>query len=152
MKRTFGSWLTRFLRGGHRLTDGEHHLLSLLVMELPPHLRGKIESQFESYNLVQREIDKRALNFYRVRAWRSGVLPVTPTLKCKVAVAPLVKIKVTVASQVEPLHAVLTAVNGHVFSVSFDRPVPRMSKPADYQIEKVTQAWRSNFHAEATAA
>src|SRR5512139_853886 len=109
VKRTFGNWLTRLVRGGQTLTDAEHRLLCLLVEELPPHLRDTVERQFASYNLAQREIDRRALNFYRVRLGRSGVLPVTPRLASKLDVAPLVRISATVAGEVEPLHAVLTA-------------------------------------------
>jgi hypothetical protein len=149
MKRHFGSWLTRsFLGGGVSLSDSEHHLLSLLVAELPPHLREKVESQFESYNLVQREVDKRTLNFYRSRRFRHGVLPVTPLLKSKLEVAPLVRLSLKVAGQPALLHAVLTAAGGRAFSVSFSREPPRDSKPGDYAIEKVTQAWVSNFDAD----
>jgi hypothetical protein len=152
MKRTFGTWATRVLRGGTRLSDAEHHLVSLLVRELSPRLRETVESQFSLYNLVQREIDKRSLNFYRVRTWRGGLLPVTPTLRAKLEVAPLVRLNMKVSGESKPLHAVLTAVGGHAFSVSFDRPVLRASKPTDYSIDKVTQAWLSNFDEEPDAA
>jgi hypothetical protein len=145
VKRTFGSWITRLLRGGQTLTDAEHRLLCLLVAALPPHLRDTVERQFESYNLAQREIDRRGLNFYRVGLGRSGVLPVTPRLTSKLDVAPLVRISVTVTSEVEPLHAVLTAVSGRAFSVSFSRAVSDRQKPEALSIDTVTQAWKSNF-------
>jgi len=151
MKRHFGTWTTRTLGGGTTLSDSEHHLLSLLVMELPPHLREKVEAQFELYNLVQREVDRRTLNFYRSRAWRRGQLPVTPILKSKLEVAPLVRLSLKIRGQSGLLHAVLTAVNGRAFSVSFSRAVVRDSRPEDYAIEKVTQAWLSNFDDEAGA-
>jgi hypothetical protein len=96
VKRTFGAWITRLVRGGHTLTDAEHHLLCLLVGQLPPRLRATVERQFESYNLVQRESDGRALNFYRVRVGKSGALPVGPLLSSKLDVAPLVRISATV--------------------------------------------------------
>ncbi len=153
MKRHFGTWAARcFLGSGVTLSDSEHYLLSLLVAELPPHLREKVEAQFESYNLVQREVDRRTLNFYRCRAWGRGQLPVTPILKSKLEVAPLVRLSFKVAGQPALLHAVLTAVNGRAFSVSFSRVVSRDSRPADYSIEKVTQAWLSNFDDEASVA
>jgi len=153
MKRHFGTWATRcFLGGGTTLSDSEHHLLSLLVAELPPHLRSKVDCQFELYNLVQREVDKRTLNFYRSRAWRHGLLPVTPILKSKVEVAPLVRLSLKVAGQSALLHAVLTSVGGRAFSVSFSRVVEQGSKPTDYSIAKVTQAWLSNFDDDASAA
>jgi hypothetical protein len=145
VKRTFGSWVTRLLRGGQTLTDAEHRLLCLLVGELPPQLRETVARQFESYNLVQRESDRRALNFYRVRVGRTGVLPVTPLLTSKVEVAPLVRMSAKIAGEAEPLHVVLTAVSGRAFSVSFSRAVPREITPDGLSVDKVTQAWRSNF-------
>ena len=75
VKRTFGNWITRFLRGGQNLTGAEHRLLCLLVENLPPHLRDTAERQFESYNLAQREIDGRALNFYRVGVVEAECFP-----------------------------------------------------------------------------
>ena len=152
MKRTFGTWATRLLRGGTTLSEAEHHLLSLLVSELPPRLRETVETQFDLYNLVQREVDRRSLNFYRVRIWRGGLLPVTPALRGKLEVAPLVRLSMKVHGESKLLHAVLTAVSGHAFSVSFDRAVSRASGPTDYSIEKVTQAWLSNFDEESDAA
>ena len=153
MKRHFGTWATRcFLGGGSTLSASEHHLLCLLVAELPPHLRQKVECQFDSYNLVQREVDKRTLNFYRSRPWGRGLLPVTPILKSKAEVAPLVRLSMKVAGQPSRLHAVLTAVGGRAFCVSFSRAVAKDSRPADYSIGKVTQAWLSNFDDEVSAA
>jgi hypothetical protein len=145
VKRTFGNWITRLLHGGQTLTDTEHRLLCILVGELPPHLRETVERQFESYNLAQREVDGRALNFYRVRLGRSGVVPVGPLLSSKLDVAPLVRISAKVAGEAEPLHAVLTAVSGRAFSVSFSRAVSERVRPEALSVDKVTQAWKSNF-------
>jgi hypothetical protein len=152
VKRTFGAWITRLLRGGHTPTDAEHHLLCLLVGQLPPRLRATVERQFESYNLTQRESDGRALNFYRVRVGKSGALPVGPLLSSKLDVAPLVRISATVAGEIEPLHAVLTAVNGRAFSVSFNRAVSERVRPEALSVDKVTQAWKSNFGGEHNSA
>lgn len=152
VKRTFGTWITRLLRGGKSLTDAEYRLLCALVGELPAHLRGIVERQFELYNLVQRENDGRALNFYRVRLGRSGVLPVTPLLRSKLDVAPLVRISARITGEIEPLHAVLTAVNGRAFSVSFSRAVAGRLKADALAVAKVTQAWKSNFGGEQVAA
>jgi hypothetical protein len=148
VKRTFGNWITRFLRGGQTLTDAEHRLLCLLVEELPTTLRATVERQFESYNLVQREIDGRALNFYRIRLGKGGVLPVNPLLTSKLDVAPLVRISAKIAGEIEPLHAVLTAVSGRAFSVSFSRAVSERVTPEALSVDKVTQAWKSNFVGE----
>jgi hypothetical protein len=145
VKRTFGAWFTRVLRGGQTLTDAEHRLLCLLVAALPPQLRDTVERQFASYNLAQRESDGRALNFYRVRLGRSGVLPVSPLLSLKAEEAPLVRIRAKVEGETLPLQAVLTAVNGRAFSVSFSRSVPKRVRAEALSVDKVTQAWRSNL-------
>jgi hypothetical protein len=152
VKRTFGTWTTRLLRGGHQLTEGEYHILCLLIAELPPSLRSMVEAQFDSYNLAQREVDKRTLNFYRVRVGHRGVLPVTPLLKSKLEVAPLVRLTVRLAGQIDPLHAVLTAVNGRAFSASFSRPIPDGAVAQQISVGNVTQAWMSNFDLENHAA
>jgi hypothetical protein len=152
VKRTFGTWTTRLLRGGTTLSDAEHYLLSLLVAELPPNLRGLVESQFEQYNLVQREADMRTLNFYRARAGLSGLLLLMPVLKSKLEVAPLVRLSLRTSGHPELLHATLTSVNGRAFSVSLNRPIPAHSRAEDYSIEKVTQAWLSNFEEGTSAA
>jgi len=44
-----------------------------MVDELPGKLRAVVEAQCETYNLVQREADGRALNFYRRRWGRADV-------------------------------------------------------------------------------
>jgi hypothetical protein len=143
--------LTRLVRGGTTLTAAEHRLLCLMVDALPPHLRGIVERQFDSYNLVQREIDKRALNFYRVRLGRRGVLPVAPLLKSKLDEAPLVRITARIAGESEPLHAVLTAVRGRAFTVAFSRAVPEQLQADALSVADVTRAWKSNFSGGETA-
>lgn len=152
MKRTFGTWITRLLRGGATLTDAEYRVLCLLVGALPPRLRGTVECQFESYNLAQREIDRRTLNFYRVRIGKSGVLPVAPLLSSKLDVAPLVRINLRVAGENEPLHAVLTAVNGRAFSVSLSRAMSERVQAEALSADRITQAWKSNFSGKQDAA
>jgi hypothetical protein len=67
-------------------------------------------------------------------------------------VAPLVRISATVAGEIEPLHAVLTAVNGRAFSVSFNRAVSERVRPEALSVDKVTQAWKSNFGGEHNSA
>ena len=115
-------------------------------------MRETVARQFESYNLVQREIDGRALNFYRVGLGRNGVLPVTPLLTSRLDVAPLVRIRAKVAGETEPLHVVLTAVSGRAFSVSFSRTVSERLTPDALSVDNVTQAWKSNFVGEQNAA
>jgi hypothetical protein len=143
MKRQFGSILARVFRGGARLSDEEHALACSLVESLPADLQSVVSMQFDSYNLVQREVDRRALNFYRL-SFFGRPLPPTQLLKMTVEEAPLIRITAKVAGDDRPLHATLSAVNGQAFCIAFDRPVPKVGSP-DIVVSKVTQAWRSNF-------
>jgi hypothetical protein len=145
MKRTYGSPLLRLVRGGTTLLEGEFTLLRSLVEELPTHLRSVVEHQFDEYNLVQREHDRRALNFYAMSLFSRRPLPVTRKLECKRQEAPLLRLSALVDGAPDPLYAVLTAVNGRAFCVSFSRPVPRIQSELQLTVTHVHRAWKSNF-------
>ena len=131
------------------LSSGEFKLLSMLVAELPPHLRSVAESQFAEYNLVQREADGRALNFYKVGVLSKAPLPVLPRFQSEVDEAPLVRINMQIA-ECTPLHATLTAVRGRVFCASFSSSVPEAFEN-EPRIIRVVHSWESNFPANGVA-
>lgn len=140
----FGNWLTRLARGGVVLAPAEKWLLRQLVNNLPPHLKPIVEDQIASYNLAQREWDKRAVNFYR----RPTLLPGMSLLDMPPMEAlPLVRVTASVAND-DPIHATLTAVSGRVFCMAFSRPAKGVLV-ADMKITRVEDAWRSNFPADA---
>jgi hypothetical protein len=150
MKRFFGARWSTWLRGGIVLTDFEWRVLDSLVSELPTHLRETVEAQFQLYVLAQRESDGHALNFYpagsalrqlRKGTWRLSV----PKLPMECEVAPLMKMRVKLATPPAEVNAVLRAVNGRVFSVSFSEDVRRLRSASGFEVIGVTQAWRSNF-------
>lgn len=142
MKRTFGNFIERILWGGAKLTDVEFEILRHLVSSLPPPLRSVVESQFEAYNLVQREIDGRALNFYRKKRGKVTDMEGLALLDMAVEEAPLIRLTATVAGDIGPVHATLTAVHGRVFCISLNRPV---SPNGIVTVSNIKQAWRSNF-------
>ncbi len=145
MKRFFGSLLLRLIRGGVVLRKGEHQVISAMVAELPDHLRDTVESQFNEYNLVQRETDGRALNFYKISLVNAQPLQTQAVLHGNNHDAPLISVAVSLPGQAEPLYATLNAVNGRAFCVSFSRPVPEASDERVPKITRVTHAWRANF-------
>ena len=145
MKRTFGNFVERLLWGGTRLTDLELELLQHLVVALPPTLRTTVEKQLAAYNLVQREIDGRALNFYRKKAGSANNMDGLPVLEMVVDEAPLVRLTARVSGESEPLHVTLNAVNGRVFCMALSR---RVSREGSVTVLDVTQSWRSNFQHE----
>ena len=141
VKRTFGSVFRRIMSGGTVLTPVEHQLIERLVAALPASLRGTVEAQFEAYNLVQREVDGRALNFYRTTTGRAGVADL-PQLAMTQDVAPLVRLTANIEGQKEPVHATLTAVSGRAFCIGFSRALPAKG---GVSVVKTKQAWRSKF-------
>ena len=78
MKLEFGGLLRRLFFGGVRLLPIEQALMTAMVEALPPPLQHAVQQQLDAYNLVQREADGRALNFYRMvgrKASRDGIPP-----------------------------------------------------------------------------
>ena len=148
MKRTFGNFVERMLWGGTKLTDVEFGLLQQLVDSLPPPLRSAVERQFDAYNLVQREVDNRALNFYRKKVGKANNMEGLPLLTMFVEEAPLVRLTVNVSGDSEPLHATLTAVGGRVFCMALSRP---LRPDGSVTVSDIKQSWRSNFQYEKVA-
>lgn len=144
MKTQFGTPLSRLLSGGVVLSDLESWTLRTLVLSLPAELRHVVEAQFQRYVLVQREVDGRALNFYPRRRERTGDLR-APLLQMDREDAPLVRVEISVAHPPGKLHAVLTAVLGRAFCVSFNQDVRPFSRASGFEVQDVEQSWRSNF-------
>jgi hypothetical protein len=149
VKRSFGSWLSRFLRGGVRLSGVEHAVLCELVARLPGELRAIVSSQFDEYNLVQREVDGRALNFYCLDRLRGSVTEPSRRLDLKTNEAPLIRIRIELGADREPLDAVLGAVNGHASRVAFSRPVASDHGIESLKVVGAKDAWRSNVMRDA---
>jgi len=143
VKRQFGGPVRRLLRGGTTLSDTEHAVLCSLVNTLPPDLRTIVTTQFNSYNLVQREIDGRALNFYRFKNGSPAFTDDLPQLHMKTEESPLIRATLSVEGEPEPLHAVLAAVRGRVFCVSFSRAPSGAARSV--RILETEQSWRSSI-------
>ena len=141
VKRQFGGLIPRLLRGGTTLSDAEYAVICFLVDALPPDLRSIVSIQLNAYNLVQRESDGRALNFYRFKNGSPSFVDDLPQLQMKTEESPLVRAKLSFEGEKEPLHAVLTAVRGRVFCVSFSRP-PRATPSV--RVRDTEQSWQSS--------
>jgi hypothetical protein len=144
VKREFGTKVSRLLQGGVKLTDAEHSIVCALVDALPPQLKCVVEHQFELYNLVQREVDQRGLNFY-LKMGGTVSLEGLPLLSHKGIEAPLVRIRAKLGTTSTPVRAVLTAVNGRAFQVTLDRRLSVLEHLESVHVEETVQAWRSNF-------
>jgi hypothetical protein len=146
MKRHFGTFWTRsFLGSGTKLSVVEHRLIEELISALPDWLRTTVEAQFESYNLAQREVNGRELNFYRKVGGRANCMDGLPLLSMNGDEAPLMRITAQLAEEPECVHATLNAVGGRAFCVGFSRRVDRYADGTKVAVIGITEAWRSNF-------
>ena len=107
---------------------------------MPDHLRGYVESQFNEYNLAQREVDGRTLNFYKMSLFSTKPHQLQTVLHGKRTEAPLMRVSVSIPGDAETLQATLNAVAGRAFCVSFSRPVPETRDGQALEITKVTHA------------
>lgn len=144
MKTQFGNVFTRILWGGTSLNPFELTVLGSLIEQLPPSLRMPLLGQMDHYNLVQREHDGRALNFYkkaRGKVTRDG-LPLLPLKSGEVA---LIKVAFNLQSSHALFHATMTAVNQRFFCCSFSHDTRPLSRVDVASVERVTESWRSNI-------
>ena len=150
MKRFFGSPLLRLVREGVVLRRGEYQIISAMVAELPEHLRSIVVRQFSEYNLVRREADGRALNFYKMGIFSAKPLQTQAALHGKDGAAQLINALALTPGQAEPLHATLNVIGGRVFCVSLSRPVPDSTDGQAIKMTNFTHGWQENFpHADA---
>jgi hypothetical protein len=147
VRTEFGNALTRALRGGVRLTALEAALLRRLVGALPDRLRTPVEQQFARYNLAQREVDGRAVNFYRTSLLGRPTVLGVPLLAMRKVEAPLARLSFTTGQDPVLHHAVLTAVSGRAFCLSFDADLRPLGEAGSPNVRDVVEAWRSDFPA-----
>jgi len=143
--------LTRLLWGGTTLRMAESRLLDIAVAELPPPIRTTVEAQLAAYNLAQREVGGRSINFYSKaisNARRTTTMPQLPTRQTE---APLVRIKVSFDNASEPVHAVLTAVHGRVFCLTLSRAITPKDDASSATLLDTVASWRSTVVTDATA-
>jgi len=138
-----GLWqsLRNFFASSDTLAPSEAWLLQNLLDRLPPHLHPIAQAQFACYDRRHREVDGRAINFYRSSRAQSPF----PLLAIPAESAPLIRITVAVVGEETPVHATLHAVAARVFSMNFNRPVMALS-PDAMQVIKVNAAWKSDNH------
>lgn len=145
MKRHFGNFVTRLLWGGTTLTSIEHAIIEALISQLPDWLKKTVNTQIDAYNLVQREHDGRALNFYRQLNGRANNMDGLPVLEMKKDESPLIALTLRFDLSGQQLHATMSAVRGRVFCVNFDRRIKREECGATFTVDNVRPCWKSDF-------
>jgi hypothetical protein len=144
MNFEFGNLFTRLFWGGVRLLPLEQTVLSQLVESLPEQLGEIVVTQLQACNLVQREVDGRALNFYRMigsRATREGV----PDLPVKSGEVLLIKMAFSLHDDAQLLHATMTAIDQQFFCVNFSQDLRPMGDYTRIVVQGVTNSWRSGL-------
>jgi hypothetical protein len=144
MKTSFGNFFRRLMSNGVTLLPIEKNILTSLVEALPEGLQETARTQLQAYNLVQREVDGRALNFYRFRGFkidRNGL----PKLSIKPGTVRLLSISFTAPSLSKPIHVTMHAVDGYLFSISSSQDLRLVARVSEIQTVKIEASWRSNM-------
>jgi len=133
----------RLLKGGVKLTPVEGQLLELFQSSVPSEIQIPLDRQIAAYNLVQREIDGKALNFYRIRRWKvyRDDLPKLPVSPGEIKLLSM-ELEESAASDV--FHATFWAVDGYFFCINLSESTEHTA-PQQIRIRKVKQCWRSNL-------
>jgi len=122
----------------------EEELLGIAVKELLPMLRSTVETQLDSYNLVQREVDGRALNFYCIKDGRVKHDDIPP-LPLKSGEVKLLSVTFDITGQAENMHMTACAVNGYFFCLAFSNDLRPYKDYRQIMVKEVHQSWRSNI-------
>ena len=144
MKTSFGNPLTRLLWGGVVPTAVERTLLQAGIESFPERLRTPLLAQVEACNLVQREHDGRALNFYRKQGGavtRDGL----PELPIKPGEVRLLGIAFELAGRAGRLNATMTAVDRQFFCLSLSHDLRSAGAGTQVRIVDMVQSWRSSL-------
>lgn len=144
MKTLFGNVFTRILWSGASLNPIELAVLSSLIEHLPTSLHLPLLGQMDQYNLVQREHDGRALNFYK-KVHGKVTCDGLPLLPLKSGEVALVKISFILQSSPSLFHATMTAVNQRFFCCGFSEDTRPLSRVSISSVARVTESWRSNI-------
>lgn len=143
VKSAYGTLVTRLLSGGVTLSALEAAVFDRMVGCLPAELKDPLLGQLNEYNLVQREVDGRALNFYKKeagRVTRAGL----PELPLKPGEVLLLKMTFTVPGQDQSFHATMTAVDKRFFCLNFSHDLRPFRNAKEIKVQDIKQSWRSN--------
>lgn len=164
MKLEFGGLLRRLFFGGVRLLPIEQALMTAMIEALPPPLQQAVQQQIDAYNLVQREADGRALNFYRMvgrKASRDGIPPLpiqrgdVPLLHITFALAEhdasaqgavrqgdveeqaMRQADTTPTRDRASMHATMYAIDQHLFCITFSHDVRQFHDQSELVVLEV---------------
>lgn len=129
----------------------EEALLRLSLEELPTALRSIVESHLNAYNLVQREIDGRSLNFCRIKGGRVKRDDLQP-LPIKSGEVKLLRVTFSLAGNTEDMHATLLAVDKYFFCLAMSECLQPYKNFDRIFIKRVKRSWKSNIVSSSSGA
>ena len=144
MKNVFGNIIARSFGGGVNLTAIEKELLELLPENLPPNIAKIIVQQIDLFNLVQREIDGRALNFYRLQRGKIDIASI-PKIKTKKIETKLLSIAFEIEGESREFNATFTAIDGFFFCMNFSDDLRQYKKKSKLKVVKISKSWKSEL-------
>ena len=148
VKTKFGTIFTRLLGSGVALNPLEIEVMHRLFDGLPLPIRAPAIEQLELYNLVQREYDGRALNFYRKVNGKVSLADL-PKLPIRPGEVVLLRMAFLLEGGGERFHATMTAVNQRFFCMSFGSDTRPLVNRHIASVERVVDSWRSSLEVSA---
>ena len=133
--------LLRWLRGGIKETQFEFECLKLCLEHLPDKLRPVALKQISEYNLVQREIDQRALNYYNISVFLNVVNP-SELLPISSDDCILIKLVVETENQ-DKINVALHATGYRIFCICFNKSVAHLANFSKLNVCSVTNSWET---------
>jgi hypothetical protein len=134
----------RLLRGGVPLTRFERFLLAGLVQHVPAELAAAIRQQWRGLNLIQRGVDWKEVNFYRLvrgRVDREGL----PRLPVRDGEVKLLSLALQPAGNAAMLHVNFWSVDGWFFNFNADRSLEPFRDADAMDVASVEHSYRSNL-------
>ncbi len=137
------NWVSK-IQGGINLYPFEELCIDELINIVPNPIKDTLIEQFKMLNLGQREVDSRALNFYRIK-W--GILSTKniPKLSTKQQETKLLKIEITLNNK-DNIHINYWVVNGIFFQITFNKDISKYKNINVLNVTKVVKAWQSNIN------
>jgi hypothetical protein len=144
MSKQFSNLLFNLMHNGKSISLIENKLLEILFQNLPDFVFPTINEQFKKYNLLQREIDFKETNFYRIKKGKVFTEDF-PKLKTNKQEFKLMEIKFRVNKIDDEYIAEYWVVNNLFFCISFNKSIKKILNEIDIEIISVEKSDTSIF-------
>lgn len=143
MKKQFSNFLLNLTRNGKQLSNLEEKLLSVFFDHVPEKIGVIIKQQFKPYNLLQREIDGRATNFYRIKKGKVKRDDL-PKLETKQNETKLMSMGFRIKNVDKNMYVTFWAVDGYFFCMNFSDNINEYLQEKEVEIFQIEKSYKSN--------